>query len=248
MKPPSRSSFLPRFQAFARTVVLVASSVFVCLCTGELKTARAQTATAATAAATATIRDNKQADDGMPVRPARIEPRYMFHYGVGASADSVVGAGQMCPDSDQCILGSGAGVQVRFGISIDHKIYGGLTYSVAKMDSAKVYRLATLQQIRGEFRRIFLSENRLRPLLIASAGILGYGNEWSFATFGPSASVGAGAEIDLTHTLTAMASLSYRLGYLGGFDATAETKRGGSVVQFLCLEIAIDGHAALDRD
>jgi hypothetical protein len=233
-------------------MALVGPSVFICLCARGLRTAHAQTLAAAMTetkeTSTQSFRDNLRAGQGIPVRPARVEPRYMFHYGVGASADSVIGAGQMCPDSEQCILGSGAGVQVRFGLSIDHKIYGGLTYSVAKMDSAKVYRLATLQQIRGEFRRVFLSENRLRPLLTASAGLLGYGNEWSFATFGPSASVGSGAEIDLTHTLTAMATLSYRVGYVGAFNATADTKRGGSVVQFLCLEIAIDGHAALDRD
>jgi hypothetical protein len=180
---------------------------------------------------------------GTTLTPAR---RVFFQYGIGASAEVVADAGAMCDTREQCVLGSGGGVNAHVGLTFNRLLYGGLTYSVSKQDPAKLYRLATLQQFRVDGRRVFDTGKRLRPLVQAGVGVLGYGGEWALETWGPIATIGAGMEMELSSRVSAYLTLSYRIARTLRFEAPAGLSRGPSTVQIVALEFALDGRSELE--
>jgi hypothetical protein len=178
-----------------------------------------------------------------PPPPAR---RPSLQYGVAITVEDVLSAGPVCSaPPTPCILGSGGGIAIRVGWRPTEDFYLGGTYELSKQDPDKLYLLGTLQQARIELRHYFPTGRATEPFLMAGAGLAGYGNEWSVDTWGPSATLGAGAEFELSGGLLLDAALVYRPIYLRSFGDSSSLAHGAGVTQFLALEVAIEAQDAL---
>src|SRR5262245_34226532 len=113
-----------------------------------------------------------QADETAPQRNATLlagstpPPSHVSYlqYGLSFTAELVASPGPMCDDAfapeqglgprppPVCIFGGGGGVAFRMGVRGTGPWYFGGAYEISKQDSTKLYRLAILQQIRGEAR------------------------------------------------------------------------------------------------
>ena len=160
-----------------------------------------------------------------------------LQYGAGLAAESVLSAGKICGDSTQpCIFGSGAGVLVRIGLRSAGPWYIGGAYELSKLDPSKLYRLAILQQLRVEARYYIETGRDVQPVIIASGGVSGYGNEWAVDTFGPTVSAGVGFEAQITRTTVIGLYASYRAMYLKSFTDPSHTERDAGLAQLLSIE------------
>ncbi len=178
-----------------------------------------------------------------PVSPPTTE-RAFIQYGVAFTIEDVVSAGPIC-SSDPCILGSGGGIAGRIGWRPSERFYIGGTYELSKQDPYKLYLLGILQQIRAEVRNYFPTGNRTTPFVFAGVGVAGYGNEWAIDTWGPSATVGAGLEVQLSGGSLFDLSLLYRPIYLRSFVDSSTTSHDAGIAQFLGLELAVEAQDAL---
>jgi hypothetical protein len=163
-------------------------------------------------------------------------------YGVALTTAFVIDAGAMCNATTSCILGSGAGFAGHLGIDIGRTGYAGLSYAVTKQDPARIYRLATLQELRLDARRYLDTGRNVRPLGLVALGVLGYGDQFSVDTWGPHASLGGGAEFELTAETSLLVTASYRIARMSPFLDPSQTQREASWVQFLSLEIGLEVH------
>ena len=113
-------------------------------------------------------------------------------YGVSFTGEFVADAGAHVRGTQvsatrPCILGSGGGVAVRVGWRSAGPWYFGGAYELSKQDPNKLYRLAILQQLRGEVRYYFPTGWDTTPFVQRRRWASRvYGNEWSVDTWGPS--------------------------------------------------------------
>jgi hypothetical protein len=171
-----------------------------------------------------------------------------FQYGVAFASESVVAAGKMCSDlSKPCILGSGGGFVLRGGWRSSGSLYLGGAYEVTKMDPDKLYRMATLQQVRGEARYYFSTHRTAEPYILGSLGLSAYGNQWSIDTWGPNVSAGAGIEYQISQTTVIGLALGYRLMYFDRFLDTSGTSRAPSIAQLFGVDLILEQRASLLR-
>jgi len=178
-----------------------------------------------------------------PPPPAR---RPSLQYGIGITVEDVVSAGPICSNAaDPCILGSGGGIAIRVGWRPTEDFYLGGTYELSKQDPDKLYLLGTLQQARVEVRHYFPTGLATEPFVMAGAGLAGYGNEWSIDTWGPSATLGAGVEVELPGGPLLNATLVYRPIYLRSFGDSSTLAHGAGIAQFFALEVALEAQDAL---
>lgn len=169
-----------------------------------------------------------------------------FQYGVAFAAEQVADPGPMCASAAlPCVLGAGGGIVVRAGWRDSGPLYLGAAYEVTKQDPNKLYRLALLQQARAEARYYFMTARVTEPYLAASAGVSGYGNEWSIDTWGPGGSVGAGLEYQITRRTVVGLALAYRLLYFGRFTDTAGSTRAPGIAQLIGLDFVLEQRDAL---
>jgi hypothetical protein len=162
------------------------------------------------------------------------------HYGVGIVAEIPASTGRLCDDTNPCILGSGAGVAARLGFDTPNRRLLGIVYSVTKQDSAKLYRLATLQQLRAEGRLGFNTHRIFEPFVLGGLGAAAYGNEWAIDTYGPLISLGVGGRLEVAHAAFVALSLNYR-----GFRSVAFTDDSGvsrpvALVQLVGFDISFE--------
>ena len=122
----------------------------------------------------------------------------LIQYGVAFTVEGVASAGPLCVDP--CVLSTGGGVAGRIGHRSSGPIYYGLAYEMSKQGSNNIYRLGVLQQLRLEGRYYPYTARVTQPFLQASLGVAGYGNQWSIDTKGPTASLGAGAQVQISTT------------------------------------------------
>jgi len=175
-----------------------------------------------------------------PARHAQIQ------YGVAFTVEGVASAGPVCSDaSNPCILGSGGGIVVRVGWRPTEVLYLGGAYELSKQDPNKLYRLGILQQARAEMRYYFPTGLSLTPYALLGLGVAGYGNEWSLDTWGPSGSIGAGLELELSGGALLGASLVYRPIYLQSFVDSSTLSHRGGVAHFVGLELALEAQDTL---
>jgi hypothetical protein len=165
----------------------------------------------------------------------------------------LISAGAVCPNSGnvpptppvpqppptQCILGSGGGLAIRFGWRTSEGIYLGGAYELSKQDPNKLFRLAILQQLRGEIRKYFPTGHDVQPLLAGAVGVAGYGNEWAIATWGPTAFLGGGLELDVAGGNTVGLLFGYRPMYLQAFSDPIG-KHDAGLAQFFGLELTLE--------
>jgi hypothetical protein len=175
-----------------------------------------------------------------PPRQAQIQ------YGVAFTVEGVAHAGPVCAnDSQPCILGSGGGIDARVGWRPSEKFYLGGAYEFSKQDPGKVYRLAILQQARIEARLYFPTGESTEPFVLFGAGLAGYGNEWSVATWGAGATIGGGLEVELSGGSLLNVSLAYRPIFLRSFEDSIPAFHEAGIAHFVTIEIALEAQDAL---
>jgi hypothetical protein len=135
-----------------------------------------------------------------------------LHYGAAVVFETVVSAGDICPEraTAPCILGSGGGPAIWFGYRSRGPWYIAGAYEFSRQDSSNLLRLPILQQLRADARYYFDYNNRLTFYLAGSAGAAAYGSEWAIDTGGVVAGLGAGLEFEVSRTATVGAALLYR--------------------------------------
>lgn len=171
-----------------------------------------------------------------------------FQYGVAFSAEQVIAAGPICGDPRiPCVLGAGGGIVIRGGWRSSGPLYIGGAYELTKQDPNKLYRIALLQQARAEARYYVMTARVTEPYIAASAGVAGYGNEWTVDTWGPGGSIGGGLEYQVSrHTVIGLA-LAYRMLYFSRFTDTAGSVRDGGFAQLLGLDLVLEQRDAVLR-
>jgi hypothetical protein len=178
-----------------------------------------------------------------PTPPPR---RAYIQYGVALTVEGVVHAGPVCSDPNTpCILGSGGGIDISVGWRPTEDFYLGGAYEFSKQDPNKLLRLAILQQARIEMRYYFPTGKSAEPFLLLAAGVAGYGNEWAVTTWGPSATVGGGVEIEVSAGVVLDVSLAYRPTYLRSFVDSIPAFHDAGVAHFIAFEVALEAQDTL---
>lgn len=170
-----------------------------------------------------------------------------MQYGVGLATEIVTSPGAMCDVAAPCLLGSGAGVQARLGFLYGRTLYAGIAYALTKQDPSRVYRFATLQQLRIEARRYINTGQVVRGFVGLGGGLAGYGDEWRVDTFGPLGFVSLGSEIEFSHRTLLTASISYRVVRFNSFMDSGKTERPGGFAQFMALDFVFEARDPVGR-
>src|SRR5205085_12042020 len=97
-----------------------------------------------------------------------------------------------------CILGSGGGITARLGRRSAGPWYFGGAYELTKQDPNKLYRLATLQQLRFEARYYITTGRDTQPYASFGGGLAIYGNEGGADTVAGVAYLAIGVETQLS--------------------------------------------------
>jgi len=179
---------------------------------------------------------------------ARLPPpnRTFLQYGVAFTVEGVAAPGPICADTaNPCILGSGGGIAVRVGARLAEDWYVGGAYEFSKQDPGELYRLAILQQARAEVRRYFRTGRVVTPFALLGLGLAGYGNEWSLDTWGLTAALGVGVEVELSGRSLLGISLAYRPVYLHSFVDSSTLSHEAGVSHIIGLELALEAREPL---
>jgi hypothetical protein len=189
---------------------------------------------------------------GSLVRPPAPWHAYL-QYGVALTVEGILSAGPACstPSGTSpavaaklaaagCILGSGGGIAIRVGWRPGEGTYVGGAYEFSKQDPHNLYRLGILQQARFELRHYFDLGLRTRPFGIVGGGLAAYGEEWSIATWGFAAAVGAGIEFEVSSIATLGFALVYRPVYLRSWVDSSTIPHQAGVAHLFALEIALE--------
>jgi hypothetical protein len=189
-----------------------------------------------------------RADDSSVARPAATPAESIalpppsgyayIQYGVALAAETVVSSGAICAGLPNCIFGSGGGLVVRVGWRASEALFIGGTYEISKQDPDQLYRLGILQQLRAEGRRYFATGREVTPFLLLGAGVSAYGNEWTVDTWGPTATLGAGIEVELSGPVL-LISAAYRPMYFPSWDVSG-TDFGSGIVHFVGVDIGVE--------
>jgi hypothetical protein len=179
-----------------------------------------------------------------------------LQYGVSFTAEFVASPGPMCDNAQRpdgkgpalapdCILGGGGGVAFRVGVRRAGPWYFGGAYEISKQDSTKLYRLAILQQLRGETRYYFDTGREWQPYAGAGAGVAGYGDEWSVDTWGFGVSASLGAELQITRSTLFGFGLSYRALDFLRFTDSSGTERPPGFAHLVGIDLTLEGRDPL---
>ena len=182
--------------------------------------------------------------------PAAININYI-QYGVAFTGEFVTSPGPLCDSvpagkpAPPCILGSGGGVAVRVGWrSAGPWLFGG-AYELSKQSPNSLYRLAILQQLRGEARYYIHTGRDTTPYLSGGGGFAGYGNEGGLDTLGFAAFASIGTETQISRRTVFGVGLAYRLLYLQGYQDPAGNDRAAGVSQMLGFDLLLEARDPL---
>ncbi len=162
----------------------------------------------------------------------------LIQYGVAFTVEGVASAGPLCVDP--CVLSTGGGVAGRLGHRTAGPFYFGLAYEMSKQGSNNIYRLGILQQLRLEGRYYPDTARVTQPFLQAGLGIAGYGNQWAIDTKGPMASLGVGAQFQISRNTVVGLGLAYRALLLSSFTDSAGAFRGSGVASILGVDFLLE--------
>jgi hypothetical protein len=192
-----------------------------------------------------------QTDEDAPLAATPPSPKTNFlQYGVAFVAELAT-QGAFCRDPQlDCILGSGGGIAFRAGFRSAGPWYFGGAYQLSKQDPTKLYRLATLQQLRAEARYYFDTGRDIAPFATGAVGVAGYGDEWAIATWGPQALIAVGIEIQSQSGPIISFSLGYHPMYLKSFEVSGgatgtDPTRGPGLAHMISLDVALEARDPL---
>jgi hypothetical protein len=83
------------------------------------------------------------------------------------------------------------------------------------------------------------------PFALLGLGLAGYGNEWSVDTWGPTAMIGLGAEVELSGRSLLGIALVYRPLYLTSFVDSSTLSHQAGVSHIIGLELALEAREPL---
>jgi hypothetical protein len=177
-----------------------------------------------------------------------------FQYGVAVVADAPLSGGDVCPAgaTEPCILGPGGGLAIRVGYRARDPWYFGGAYEFSRHDSSNLLKLAVLQQVRAEGRYYLDRGQRTTGFLAFGLGLHLYGNEWSAETGGGIATIGGGAELQISATTMLGGAVMYRLLVPRAWTDSAGVRRadrfaGFGVAHVLALELTLEVREPLPR-
>ncbi|MSP24273.1 MAG: hypothetical protein EXR75_03725 [Myxococcales bacterium] len=179
-----------------------------------------------------------RADERVTPKPPPLYVEYVS-YGAAFTAYVLADAGAGCPSSVPCIYGGGGGLALRGGFRWPGPWYLGGAYQVSTTDSANIYRLATLQELRVEMRYSFDMGFRSVPYLTWGAGGVAYGDEWGVETGGASVFGGVGVDLQLSRVALLGVGVRCQPMVFAGFVDTAGFERPGALAQFVALELEL---------
>ncbi|MGD0674342.1 MAG: hypothetical protein ABSC94_02925 [Polyangiaceae bacterium] len=178
------------------------------------------------------------------VRPP--EPGHSFvQYGVAFTVEGVASPGPICAPNVPCILGSGAGIVARAGWRPTEALYLGGAYEFSKQDPNNLYRLGLLQQVRGEIRLYFPNGTQTTPFVTSGAGLAAYGDEWSVGTWGATAAIGGGLELELSGAVHLGLALVYRPIYFRAWVYPSTIPHEAGFAHLVGLELALEAQDRL---
>ena len=162
-------------------------------------------------------------------------------FGVAFTVEGVASAGPICrTPSAPCILGSGGGIVARAGWRPMENLYIGGGYEFSKQDPDNLYRLGILAAGARRDRRYFPTGSRTNPFLMAAGGLAAYGDEWWVDTWGFTAAIGGGIELELSATLHLGVALAYRPVYLRAWVDSSSTAHDSGVAHLVGIELALE--------
>ena len=167
-----------------------------------------------------------------PPAPPR---RAYIQYGVAFTVEGVAHAGPVCADPNQpCILGSGGGIDIGVGWRPDRRLLTSAAPTSSRsrtrtssFDSRSCSRSAL------ELRHYFPTGKNAEPFALAALGLAAYGNEWDVETWGPSATLGGGVEVELSGGAVLDVSLAYRPIYLRSFSDSIPAFHDAGIAHFI---------------
>ncbi|MBW2459559.1 MAG: hypothetical protein JRI68_34010 [Deltaproteobacteria bacterium] len=169
-------------------------------------------------------------------------------YGVAFTADILADSGATCDeDVAPCILGSGGGLALRGGYRSPGPWYIGGAYQFSKTNSANIYRLGSLQQLRVEMRYMLDMGYRTSPYATWGVGGVLYGNEFGAETGGGTAFGGLGLEVQLSRLALLGIGVHYQPVVFVEFDDTAGYHRDSGMAQYLRFELQLEIRSELSR-
>lgn len=171
-------------------------------------------------------------------------------YGVAFAGDFPFEPGPICPEDavTPCIVGLGGGPVFRGGYRPSGPWYIGGSYEFAKLDSANLYRLGIMQQLRAEARYYVDVGSRFTPFATWAVGGVIYGNEFSAETGGLTTLAGAGVELEITRFAVVGLNVGYEPMLLVGFEDTAGQQRDTGISHFVHFELGIELRTELGRE
>jgi len=191
--------------------------------------------------------------DEAATRPPPVYSRYL-QTGVGLFTEALLHPGDVCPANAEapCIVGSGAGLNLRGGYRSSASWYVGGAYGFSRQDSSNLIRLPILQQLRVEGRYFLSGATALSPFVAGELGVALYGNEWGVDTGGPAAGLGLGIAYQIGRRTVIAATLHYRPLFLRRWvDQTGQERAAGSLdfgaVHFVTLELTVELKTQLSR-
>jgi len=192
-----------------------------------------------------------QAQEAMVQEPRALEappvppdPQRLV-YGVGIVSEVPASAGALCRDDATCIMSGGGGILVRVALATRGGLDAGFAYSLTKQGSARLYRLATLQQLRFEGRYTFSTGRTIEPFLSGGVGVAGYGNEWGLDTWAPTLSAGPGVMLELDKDAFVSVGLDYRAMRFAEFSDQTGRVRAPTLVHMIGLRLSIEARGKL---
>jgi hypothetical protein len=182
-------------------------------------------------------------------KPPPLNVTYL-QYGVSFTGEFVAAAGPICKNAGiggnaPCIFGSGGGVAIRVGYRSAGPWYLGGAYELSKQDPSQLYRLAILQQLRGEARYYVPTGWDASPFGSAGFGVAVYGNEGSIDTVAPSVFAAIGAEAQLSRRVVVGVALAYRALYFTSFTDTSGTSREAGIASVVGLDLSLEARDPL---
>lgn len=169
-----------------------------------------------------------------------LTPGGLCNQAVLASASPVLPSTQT--NSAPCVLGSGGGLSFSGSYrSQRHSL--GAAYEVTFHDTNNIYQRGVLQQIRFEYRvrpSYLTFTDSIAGFLGAGGGVVGYGDNWAIATWGPVGHLTAGTEFDLGVKVSFIVAIAYRAIYFRSFVDAIGLERPSGLAHMLGLTLGFE--------
>jgi hypothetical protein len=180
----------------------------------------------------------------LPPDPYSLDPVVSVGFHLGLVVP--VARDPLCPSGSDCVFQGGGS----FGVVLERRWPSGpaigLGYQLWFLDASGIYELGLMQELRAQFRYLFLMEAILHPFLGAGIGAVVFGDTFAVATVGVAVDAFLGVELELTETISVHVAIPWRVFRTDSFTTRRDRVRraeeaGFNVAASLELGLAITG-------